>query len=128
MRGLAIARVGEPRGEQAPAGLTVDELLEAPERVAELTRTEATRLVARLSALTPVLVIRAMEREPEPAAAAPRDELLKVAAVAERLSMTRGEVYALIRSGVLPAVTKGARGVRVSTPVLDAWIRERSRC
>jgi len=127
MRASNAARVGEPRGETSRLALTVDELLAAPERVGELTPAEAFRTVARLAAITPALMIRSAEREPQPPAATPaRDELLRVPAAAVRLSMTRRRVYALVRAGVLPSVATGKRTFRISASAIDAWIRERS--
>lgn len=52
--------------------------------------------------------------------------LMRVAEVAEALSISRSAVYELIRSGEIPAVKIG-RSTRVSLEALKRWIRQRER-
>lgn len=48
--------------------------------------------------------------------------------VAEELSTSRAQVYALVRSGELPAIKVGGRGQwRVEVSQFEAWIAERYR-
>jgi excisionase family DNA binding protein len=50
--------------------------------------------------------------------------LLTVPEVAERLRLSKGTVYKLIRTEVLPAVQLGANGssLRVRSDELEAWL------
>jgi excisionase family DNA binding protein len=51
-------------------------------------------------------------------------QLLTVPEVAERLRLSRGTVYKLIRTGVVPAVQLGANGssLRVRSDELEQWL------
>ena len=54
--------------------------------------------------------------------------LLTVPEVAERLRLTKGTVYRLIRAGIVPAVQLGAPGasLRVAEAELQEWLFESS--
>jgi excisionase family DNA binding protein len=57
-----------------------------------------------------------------------RPRFLQPAEVADVLSITVSQVYTLMRSGQLPAVKIGKRGVwRVSVEALDAYIADLER-
>lgn len=59
---------------------------------------------------------------------AERPRFLQPAEVAELLNVTVSQVYTLMRSGQLPAVKIGKRGVwRVSAEALEAYIAELER-
>ncbi|HZR13213.1 MAG TPA: helix-turn-helix domain-containing protein [Acidimicrobiia bacterium] len=59
---------------------------------------------------------------------ADRPRFLQPAEVAEVLNVTVSQVYTLMRSGQLPAVKIGKRGVwRVSAEALEAYIEELER-
>jgi excisionase family DNA binding protein len=61
-------------------------------------------------------------------AVADRPRFLQPAEVAEVLNVTVSQVYTLMRSGQLPAVKIGKRGVwRVSAEALEAYIAELER-
>lgn len=63
------------------------------------------------------------DEEPSPPALAPR--YLKLADVANYLSVSVPQVYSLVRSGELPAVKIGGRGVwRVDRGKLDAYLEQ----
>jgi excisionase family DNA binding protein len=68
------------------------------------------------------------DTHPEAALVAERSRFLQPGEVAEVLSVTVSQVYTLMRSGQLPAVKIGKRGVwRVSTEALEAYIAELER-
>jgi excisionase family DNA binding protein len=50
--------------------------------------------------------------------------LLTVPEVAERLRLSRGTIYKLVRTGVIPAVRLGDNGssLRVKSDELEAWL------
>ncbi len=51
---------------------------------------------------------------------------LTLAQVADELAVSRAQVYALVRSGDLPAIKVGGRGVwRVERSKLEGWIEQR---
>jgi excisionase family DNA binding protein len=69
-----------------------------------------------------------IETHPEAASVAERPRFLQPAEVAELLNVTVSQVYTLMRSGQLPAVKIGKRGVwRVSPDALDAYIARLER-
>ena len=53
------------------------------------------------------------------------DPLLTIPEVAETLRRSRSSVYELIKSGDIPAVKIGRRGVRVRRATLDVFIESR---
>ena len=56
----------------------------------------------------------------------PGPRFLPLADVAEILSTSTSQVYALVRSGELPAIKIGGRGQwRVEAAVLEKWIEQR---
>jgi excisionase family DNA binding protein len=60
-----------------------------------------------------------------PAAAGPSQRFLQLDDVAEELSTSRAQVYALVRSGDLPAIKVGGRGQwRVERAKLQEFISE----
>jgi excisionase family DNA binding protein len=65
---------------------------------------------------------------PEDRSVAERPRFLQPAEVAELLNVTVSQVYTLMRSGELPAVKIGKRGVwRVSPDALDGYIARLER-
>ncbi len=56
----------------------------------------------------------------------PAARFLSLGQVADELSTSKAQVYALVRSGELPAIKVGGRGQwRVEATQLEAWIAER---
>lgn len=113
---------------QALAGVpTLLELLQTPERAAELPAEERCRLVSQLAAL--IVVIESSSARPVEApvpqgrdSARDDDRLLRVPEAAEILGFARSYIYELIRRGELPAVQSG-RHVRLRRSALREWAR-----
>lgn len=62
---------------------------------------------------------------PDPSPAKPSPRFLLLEDVAEVLSTTRAQVYALVRSGELPAIKVGGRGQwRVERDKLEGYIAQ----
>ncbi|MBV8950683.1 MAG: helix-turn-helix domain-containing protein [Actinobacteria bacterium] len=69
-----------------------------------------------------------IDTHPEAGFVAERPRFLQPAEVADVLNVTVSQVYTLMRSGQLPAVKIGKRGVwRVSVEALEAYIVELER-
>lgn len=63
------------------------------------------------------------ETSEAPAEAGPEPRLFTIADVAKYLSVSEAQVYSLVRSGQLPAVKLGGRGVwRIDRQRLDDYI------
>lgn len=68
---------------------------------------------------------RAGVREQEMDAAPVGPRFLTIPSLAEELSTSSAQVYALVRSGELPAIKIGGRGQwRIERPRFEAWVRE----
>ena len=54
-------------------------------------------------------------------------KLLRAAAIAERWSVSRREIYRLVQLGALPSIVIGERSVRVPLAAVEAYEKERLR-
>ncbi len=105
---------------------TLDELAAHPQRANDLTPQLAAELLAKLVALLPLLLIKALNAPPNGGgdlqAPALADHLLTIEQVAQRINVSNGRAYELARRGDLPTIRKGRRYVRVEPAALEAWI------
>ena len=53
--------------------------------------------------------------------------MLRPAAVAALLNVSKGSLYAMLRSGAIPSIQVGPRSVRIPKAALEHWIAQNTR-
>jgi predicted DNA-binding transcriptional regulator AlpA len=103
--------------------VTLGELLEHPDRVAELAPGDLTLTLSQVAALHLSLAARLRELFPPVSASAAGDRLLTVADVADRMSLSAHAVYR--RAARLPFTVRVGRYLRFSERGLEEYLGSR---
>jgi excisionase family DNA binding protein len=132
MPGLSVDTRG-PTGECAQsAGVdaasrhgVLDGIADDPQTVWDLPRTDVEALLGRAVIVQNALLARLFDRAQDRAepAAASKDALLTMPAVAAQLNVPLSFAYELARRGTIPTVRVGKKYVRVDARALDASLK-----